>query len=221
MIKSVIFDMDGVLIDARQWHFEAFNRALALFGRNITVADHLARFDGLPTKRKLEILAEAGNSSIPVSLHPFISEMKQKYTMEIVSVRCKPVFAQEYLLARLEHQGYRLAVASNSIGNTVQTMMRLARLDVYLVDQFCNEDVAEPKPSPEIYLLAMKKLGVMPEETLIVEDNANGIAAARASGAHVLAVRGTEDVTLQNVKEAISKIDARQDACSPFFHKVS
>ena len=69
MIKAVIFDMDGVLIDAREWHYEALNRALRLFGMEISRTDHLTTFDGLPTRRKLEMLSST--NGLPVELHGF------------------------------------------------------------------------------------------------------------------------------------------------------
>jgi beta-phosphoglucomutase len=53
MIKAVVFDMDGVLIEAKDWHYEALNRALKLFGYEISRYEHLTTFDGLPTRRKL------------------------------------------------------------------------------------------------------------------------------------------------------------------------
>ncbi|HCF3308648.1 TPA: HAD hydrolase-like protein, partial [Pseudomonas aeruginosa] len=55
MIKAVIFDMDGVLIEAKDWHYDALNKALNLFGYNISRHDHLTSYDGLPTSRKLEM----------------------------------------------------------------------------------------------------------------------------------------------------------------------
>ena len=55
-IKAIIFDMDGVLIEAKDWHYEALNRALSLFGMEISRYDHLVTYDGLPTTKKLEML---------------------------------------------------------------------------------------------------------------------------------------------------------------------
>lgn len=78
MIKAIIFDMDGVLIDAKDWHYEALNRALRLFGCEISRYDHLATFDGLPTKEKLNLLSKERH--LPEKLHSFINEMKQRYT---------------------------------------------------------------------------------------------------------------------------------------------
>lgn len=208
-IEAVVFDMDGVLIDARDWHYQAMNRALGLFGVKISMADHLARYDGLPTKRKLEILSEDEGiaSLVPRGLYPFIAEMKQRYTAEIVYTKCRPVFKQEYLLAKLHASGYKMAVASNSIRNTVETMMNLAGLSGFLDVMLSNEDVSNPKPAPDIYMLAMRMLGVQPQNTLIIEDNENGIKAALASGAHVMAVNDPSDVSWPNVLEKITSID--------------
>jgi beta-phosphoglucomutase len=205
MIRAVIFDMDGVLIDARDWHYEALNRALKLFGFNISRYDHLATFDGLPTKRKLQMLSAA--RGLPEELHSFLNEMKQLYTLEIVHTRCKPRFSHEYALSRLQAQGYRLAVASNSVRCTIDTMMRRAALDCYLEFTVSNQDVLRSKPDPEMYTLAIGRLGLSPSECLIVEDNDNGIRAAHASGAHVLEVKGVDDVSYAAVTSKIFLCD--------------
>ena len=206
MIKAVIFDMDGVLIDAKEWHYDALNRALRLFGMEISLADHLTTFDGLPTRRKLEMLT--ATDGLPEELHGFINDLKQAYTMEIVNARCKPTFVHEYALARLRDRGLKLAVASNSVRNSVLSMMERSKLDRYLEVMLSNEDVSKAKPDPEIYLAAMTRLEVDPSETLIVEDNDHGVRAARASGAHVLVVRSVEDVTLANIDRRIAEVEA-------------
>lgn len=206
MIKAVIFDMDGVLIDAKEWHYEALNRALLLFGMEISRADHLTTFDGLPTKRKLEMLTVT--DGLPKELHRFLNDLKQAYTLELVSSRCRPTFGHEFALARLKARGLKLAVASNSVRNTVVTMMDRANLARHLDVMLSNEDVARSKPDPEIYRTAMERLGVTPDEALIVEDNEHGIKAARASGAHLLVVRTPADVTLSNIDRRISEIQA-------------
>ena len=206
MIKAVIFDMDGVLIEAKDWHYEALNRALRLFGFEITRYDHLTTFDGLPTKRKLQILSSVDN--LPVQLHDFINDMKQRYTMEIVNTHCKPRFNHEYALSKLKAQGYRMAVASNSIRDTVEVMMRRAELDHYLEFMISNQDVTKPKPAPDMYNLAIAKFGLQPQECIIVEDNENGIKAARASGAHVLEVQTVDEVNFANIDRMIAACNA-------------
>lgn len=205
MIKAIIFDMDGVLIDAKEWHYEALNRALALFGFNISRYEHLTTFDGLPTGKKLEMLSV--NDGFPRKLHSFINQIKQLYTMEIIHLTCRPNFVHEYALSQLKAQGYKLGVASNSIRATVELMMKYANLDHYLDAMLSNQDVTLPKPDPEIYLKAMEILGMAPEECLIVEDNEHGIRAARASGAHLLAVEDVNEVNYTNIMAAIAKAE--------------
>lgn len=209
MIKSVIFDMDGVLIDAREWHYEALNRALDTFGFTITRVEHLTTYDGLPTKRKLQLLSQVG--SLPLGLHGFINDLKQLYTMEIIATRCKPRFGQEYALARLRNDGYRLAVASNSITETVRAMMQRSHLDEYLDAQISAQDVARGKPDPDIYHKAMAAVGCSPEETLVVEDNENGIKAATAAGCHLLVVESPDDVTYGNIAARIAELGGGTD----------
>ena len=204
-IKAVIFDMDGVLIDAKEWHFETLNKALKLFGAEISRYDHLVTFDGLPTKKKLEMLSLEGG--FPRGLHGFINELKQQYTMEVVYTKCKPVFQQQYALSRLKSDGYKLAVCSNSIRKSVEIMMEKSSLIEYLNFFLSNQDVKNGKPDPEMYILAIKKLNLVPDECLIVEDNEHGVRAALASGAHVLKVESPEDVYYQNIRSRIAEIE--------------
>lgn len=119
--------------------------------------------------------------------------MKQQYTMEIINTRCNPYFTHEYALSKLQYLGYRMAVCSNSIRNSMETMMRKADLHKYLELMVSNEDVTNGKPDPEMYIKAIQHFGLKPEECLIVEDNENGIRAAKASGAHLLVVRTVDD----------------------------
>ncbi|MGF1667810.1 MAG: HAD family hydrolase [Acidimicrobiia bacterium] len=206
-ITAVVFDMDGVLIDAREWHYEALNRALGHFGYTISRFDHLVTYDGLPTRHKLEMLSR--ERGLPRSLHNFLNALKQNYTMEIVHARCKPTFQHEFALSRLHAEGYRLAVASNSIQNTVDVMMEKADLSRYLAVRMSNECVARGKPDPEIYTKTFDSLGVSPDETLVIEDNEKGIKAASEAGAHVMPVREPTDVTYDRIRNEIDLIEGR------------
>ena len=200
-IKAIIFDMDGVLIDAKEWHYEALNRALGYFGLTISRYDHLVTFDGLPTRKKLEMLSiETG---LTKNLHSFINDLKQQFTMDIVHARCKPIFQHEFALSRLKSQGYHLAVASNSVRSTVEVMMEKSKLEQYLDLMLSNEDVKHAKPHPEIYEQAIASFGLKPEECVVVEDNEKGIAAARAAKANVMVVDTVYAVTHDNIERFI------------------
>lgn len=209
-IKAVIFDMDGVLIEAKDWHYEALNRALRLFGYEISRYDHLVTYDGLPTAKKLEMLSlEKG---LPVGLHKFINELKQQYTTDMVHVSCSPRFFHEYALSKLRSEGYRLVVASNSIRSTVQLMMEKSGLLPYLEFFLSNQDVSRAKPDPEIYTTAVNRLGLAPEETMVVEDNHNGIQAAAAAGTNVMKVETVYDVNYENILQHIQLFEEQKES---------
>ena len=149
-IKAVVFDMDGVLVDAREWHYLALNRALSLFGYSISPEDHEAEFDGLPTKKKLEMLSL--RNGLPREMHGFINVLKQKYTIELIHKFCRPTFKHEYTLLQLKRENYKIGLASNSIMATIKLMMEKSALDKYLDIIVSAENVTAGKPDPEIYV---------------------------------------------------------------------
>ena len=206
-IVAVVFDLDGVLIDATEWHYEALNRALALFGYTITRYEHLSAYDGLPTRKKLGMLSV--EKELPATLHGLIYRIKQLYTREEIRTNCRPVFEKEYMVSRLKREGYRLAVCSNAIRDSVELMVRGSGLYEYFEFLLSNEDVSRPKPDPEMYLKALERLGCRPEEVVIVEDAAPGVEAARRSGGHVLQVAGFDEVDYFLVKGLINQIERK------------
>ncbi|WP_432519356.1 HAD family hydrolase [Kineococcus sp. SYSU DK006] len=203
-VKAVIFDMDGVLVDAREWHYEALNAALGHFGLAISRFDHLVTYDGLPTRTKLEMLSV--EQGLPTGLHPFINNLKQQFTMETVARECRPTFAHEYALNRLRQDGYRLAVASNSIRPTIEAMLSRARLLPLFEVVTSADDVVRGKPDPEIYCKTLRSLDLDPADVLVVEDNDKGIAAARAAGCRVLPVSDPSGVTHERIAAAIREM---------------
>jgi len=203
MIKAITFDMDGVLIDAREWHFEALNEALDLFGYNISRVRHLGEFDGLPTKKKLEKLTELDH--LPRHLHQTINNIKQERTSRIILSKCYPMRNHLALLSYLKSKGYPLGLATNSIRKTALQMLNCAGIQDYFDSIITNEDVQFSKPHPEIYLKSAEKLGVSPKELLVFEDNPNGIRAATEAGCQVLRVKDPADVTLEKFLEFIKE----------------
>lgn len=207
MIKAVLFDMDGVLIDAREWHYEALNESLALFGYKISLEAHITTYDGLPTKKKLKLFSQI--EGLPTGLHDLINELKQIRTLALSHAKCKPTFNHIQTLSSLKRLGYKTAVCSNSIRNTVETMMKLSRLEEFLDATYSNEDVSLPKPNPEIYLTAMEDLKIKPNETLILEDNMHGIKAAHDSGAHVMEIAQPADVDFESIYTLIKELNRK------------
>lgn len=194
MIKAILFDLDGVLVDATEWHYEALNQALSLFGFKISRSDHFSTFNGLPTAKKLEMLSE--RNKLPLGLHEIIKKMKRTYTDQKVALECHPSHEKQIMLTHLKKKGYKLACCSNAQKYSVMNMLERAQLDNFFDQVVGNDEGYKPKPNPEIYLQTFKKLKIKPEEAVIVEDAPHGIESAKASGAQVFAVKGFQDVNL-------------------------
>lgn len=203
-IRAILFDLDGVLADATEWHYDALNRALALFGFTISRYEHLTIYNGLPTRKKLEMLSV--EKGLPRGLHNMIARIKQKYTREEVLRQCTPTFEKEFLVNKLKREGYLLAVCSNAVRESVEMMLRgsgIFELFDYIAS---NEDVKNPKPDPEIYLNAFERMKLKPEECVIVEDAGHGVEAAKRSGAHVCQVSGFHEVDYERIKGFIDLV---------------
>jgi beta-phosphoglucomutase len=194
-IKAVLFDMDGVLIDARDWHYQALNQALEPFGAEISYEDHLERFNGMSTNTKLKILSAENN--LPNSLHALINEIKQDRTLRIAGQLCFPVVQHQILLSRLRLHDVSIAVVTNSIRKSAEALLDFAQLLEFLDVLITNQDVARQKPDPECYLLACKKLGVNPSEALVIEDGDYGAEAATKAGCQIIRVNSPSDVSLE------------------------
>ena len=206
MIKLIIFDLDGVLVDAKMIHFKALNRALEYFGQKyvISMEEHLSVFDGLSTDQKLEILFNM--KALPKQSYFMVWSMKQNFTFDMIEEEIRPEEFLISVLKKLKEDGYILAVASNAIRKTVHKMLQAASIYEYFDYILSNGDVKNKKPHPEIYLDIMLQAGAAPIETLIVEDSLIGRVAANASGAHLLAVNHPKDISYDLIIEKIDKI---------------
>ena len=206
MIKAILFDLDGVLLDAKEIHFETLNKAIyGIAGDEfvISLQEHLSTYDGLKTNDKLQLLTE--KKGLPSELHNKIWLRKQELTIdELVKLEKNGKLIN--ILEELEEK-YFLGCCSNSISQTVS--ISLKKMGVYDLFNLAlsNEDIRHSKPHPEIYWTAMSKFGLLPEEVLIVEDSPHGLLAGYRSGAHVLRVSGPQDVTLEKILNKISSID--------------
>ena len=214
-MKLIIFDLDGVLVEARDIHYEALNRALTEVDEKYVIGreEHLSSYDGLSTAKKLKKLTK--EKGLPESLHGQVWEGKQKCTHKVISDTVQPSWPIHMLLRRLKSQDYTIYCASNSIRSSVKLMLLKTGYMEFVDEYFSNEDVKNPKPHSEIYLKCMVHAGVNPEDCLIVEDSHIGREAAAKSGANVLGVKGLEDVNIKNVFAAIEDADSKIKPINP------
>jgi HAD superfamily hydrolase (TIGR01509 family) len=201
-IKLIIFDLDGVLVEAKNIHYESFNKALGDYA--ISWEEHLSIYDGLKTNQKLDILHH--KKGLPKEHFSSIWEDKQKYTLNALK-DLQPNPQLQTCMDLLIADGYKLAVCSNSIRKTVLTV--LSKFDI--IDRFdlilSNEDVQNSKPHPEIYWKAMAELKMLPEQTLIVEDSPYGLLAAYRSKAQILRVVSPKELSYNYINNKISHMN--------------
>jgi HAD superfamily hydrolase (TIGR01509 family) len=210
-IKFVIFDLDGVLVEAKEIHYEALNEAL---GEKymITWDEHLSRYDGLKTSQKLEMLTK--DKGLPVELYDEVWMNKQKLTIE----KLRNLSQSEQLIecmSSLTNDGYKIAVCSNSIRKTVLTVLSKLGIIEYVDLIISNEDVKNSKPHPEMYWKAISVMSFLPEQTLIVEDSPYGLLAASRSKSHVLRVKSPTEVSYFNIIRKIDEIKMGNTTTTP------
>jgi len=203
MIKLIIFDLDGVLVDSKKLHFDALDKALSLISQEyrISYQDHLTSYDGLSTNKKLKMLCET--KDFPRDEIDNTWKAKQKITLKIiddftVDKRIQNIFKQ------LKLEGFTIACATNSIRETAKLQLIRKGFMEYIDFLYSNQDVNNPKPNAEIYMRCMIKAGVSPDETVIIEDSHIGRKGAIRSGGVLCAVENPDDLSYNKIKKTIS-----------------
>ena len=195
MKKVILFDLDGTLVEAKEWHYEALNRALRLFGFEISREDHLTVYDGLPTRNKLRLLTE--QEGLPETLYDLIFRFKQEFTFQEIEKNCKPLPNVVETLQELKKRGYTLGLCSNSIRKSIDLMLHYSGITKYFDLILSNQDVTFAKPDPEMYEVARHRLKVRAEDCIVVEDNLKGIEAGRRARMKVIQVSSPKDISLK------------------------
>lgn len=201
MIKQIIFDLDGVLVDLVPMHFSAFNDALySVCGFRLTQESHDQDFNGLPTMKKLEKLVFL--DMIDKECIDKIYKLKQQLTDKALD-DLMPDQSKIAMLEWLKSQSIQANCVSNAIRSTVLKALENSGLSSYIHLVLSNEDVPFVKPNPSGYLKMMSMTGIGPKDTLIIEDSAVGVIAAIDSGAHVLELTSHEKLTEDNLKKIV------------------
>lgn len=202
MINLIVFDLDGVLLDSKEIHFNALNLALIEVGDDYTISrnEQDTVFEGLTTHVKLGILTET--KGLPKELHDPIWRKKQEYSAKLF----ESISKDEDLVSIfkfIKSRGIKIAVASNSIRQTLDTCLKSLGVANYVDYSLSNEDVAFPKPNPEIYNKCMHYFKVPAEDTVIFEDSEIGLRAALATGAKVEKVLNRKNVYFDRIDRVI------------------
>ena len=199
MSKLIIFDLDGVLVDACEWHRLALNMALKeVCNYEISLADHKETFNGLPTRVKLRILTDMG--LLNIADQEAVYDRKQELTINIIKRYASPRLEKILLIEYLKYQGATVACYTNSIRKTANLMLEATGV-LHLLDAvLTNQDVQNPKPDPEGYNLLIDKFGFNKNDVFIIEDSPKGKQAAYDSKCNVIEVNNPDDVTIKLFK---------------------
>jgi beta-phosphoglucomutase len=202
MIEAVLFDLDGVLVDACDWHYDALNMALNSFGySSISREDHEKTFNGLPTKVKLKLLG------ISSDIAEQINKQKQKHTLDIINKSANIMHEKIDLYHYLKSKNIKIGCVTNSIRETAIAMLKSTGQYEYMDLLVSNEDVINNKPHPDCYNFAIRNLNVAGEKVLCVEDSDKGIQSVLASIAgHLCVVKNTTDVNIHTISKHIEDI---------------
>lgn len=202
MIKLIIFDLDGVLVESRELHYIALNKALSEIGDQYTISkeEHLCKYDALTTTQKLKKLTKEKN--LPQDCHNQVWQLKQEKTLGEVNAYKKDKRIQSILI-KLRNKGYKIACATNSIRETSKLMLIRKGFFEYIDFLYSNEDVSKPKPNAEVYMKCMIKAGANPDETVIIEDSHIGRKGALRSGGFLCAIKDCADLTYDKICSTI------------------
>tara|TARA_A100001515_G_scaffold145051_2_gene151593 strand:- start:3015 stop:3626 length:612 start_codon:yes stop_codon:yes gene_type:complete len=200
MKKLIIFDLDGVLVDACEWHRVSLNKALKeVCNYEISLKDHYDTFNGIPTRVKLDKLTAMG--VVLQEQHQEIYDKKQDLTVitieELATIREEKI----HMIRSLKEMGCVVACYTNSIRKTANLMLQKTGVLKYLDYVLTNQDVHNSKPHPEGYLFLVDKFKFNKEDVIIVEDSPKGLAAAYASGCNVIEVKNPDCVDISLFKE--------------------
>lgn len=206
MTKLIVFDLDGVLVDSKDIHFNALNLALNDIDSSFVISrpEQDLVYEGLTTRTKLNILSkEKGLSELD---HEKIWQSKQAYS-SILFLGMQKDLELVLMMNTIKKAGIKIAVASNSIRDTLNNCLSSLGIDSMIDYTLSNEDVENPKPNPEIYIKAMQYLEATPSSTIIFEDSIVGQEAAKKSGARLVRIKNRQDLTFDKIFDSINYLN--------------
>jgi len=202
--EGVIWDMDGVLVDTGEFHFQAWSRALSEHGIPLTSEQFRATF-GMNNATILAVIL--GQTPTPELLIK-ISDRKEQLFRQAVRGRVQPLPGVQVWLERLEAAGVRQAIASSAPPANIDALVDELDLRTYF-DVIVSGSELPGKPDPALFLKAARLIGVLPKRCVVVEDAVVGVEAARRAGMKCVAITTTNPAhTLKGADVIVERLDA-------------
>lgn len=204
MIKAVIFDMDGVVVDTAQLNFLADSKVLGSVGLNISKEEYI-KHTGKPGRQIYdEILKQ---HKIAADLEALVAKRENQIRKAIEELNLKPNPGFRELVAKLKAGNYTVALASSSSKTKVQNVLNFLKLEDTFATVVTGSDITKSKPAPDIYLETAGRLRLKPGECAVIEDSESGILAAKNAGMMCIALL-TEHTKDQNTSIADKIVDS-------------
>lgn len=217
MLKGIIFDMDGVLINSEPFHYQVWKEALKKRGINLDYEIYKPCI-GSTVQVLMQILHE----------HYGVDEKDDSLSLEVKNLKQEMIEKQGYpplipyvkdMLERFHEAGYQMAVASSSPQEYIENVTSYWGISPYFQVLVSGEHVEHPKPAPDIFLKTADILGLLPEECLVIEDSENGCRAAKAAGMTCMAYYNPDSVK-QNLQTASVVVEGFEEIDAIFANKV-
>lgn len=188
MIKAVIFDMNGVIIDDEDIHEIAFKSALDKYNAHFNHEDYLKIFGGRTDEEGIEVLAKKlGRNDIPTDK---VTQEKQKQYFNLFPQNKKTFKGVVGLVKSLSKQ-YKLALTTSATKKEANMILKEFNLTDYFPTVITSNDITRGKPDPQPYLLTAEKLNLNPSDCIVIEDSGNGVLSAKAAGMKCIGVTTT------------------------------
>lgn len=187
MVRAVLFDMDGVLVDSLRTHFHAFNATLLEFGgEKVSLEAYQQRFWGMYVERAFKIIF--GHVSIDK-----VKEMTDQYALQVKKhVEHTVVYPDaKMVLTELKKRECKLGLITNSPKETAEIILKHVGLLHFFDIVICGDQIMKPKPAPDGILEACRHLGIRPRETIYTGDNVQDIVAGKAAGCFTVGITTT------------------------------
>lgn len=185
MIKAIIFDMDGLMIDSERVTFECYQEILK--GMNLTMDEEFYKtLLGKPLKGIYQRFYDVYGDDFPIEdvIKDVHALMAKRFETEGVPIKT----GLKSLLEYLKENNYKTIVATSSNRDRVDTILSQAQITDYFDDSICGDEVTKGKPNPEVFLKSCQKLGVNVDEAIVLEDSEAGIQASYDAGIKVICI---------------------------------
>jgi beta-phosphoglucomutase len=210
MLRAVIFDFNGIIIDDEPIHFELFQRVLKEEDINLTEADYYERYLGYDDRGAFSTAYREHDRALSRSKLAQLIERKAAYYREDIKAKMRVFPGIQTLVPNLAKQ-LPLAIASGALRNEIEIILSSIGLFTHFRAIVSAEDVTRGKPEPEIFLTALERLNaaldsnhrISPAECLVIEDSKEGIRGARRAGMKCLAVTNSHPAKLLDEADSI------------------